>query len=341
MAVKKRKKQSLLDRMEKKFGKYAINDLIKYMLMIYLLGIVISFVSSITKIDIYNSFLSLDLDKILKGQVWRLFTFVLSSNFNMGGMGMIFTLFMTMIMIAFYFYMGNSLEAEWGAFRFNVYVISGVLAIMISSLATQAIFKALTGVDLGGELYKATGETEVSCIGLMILLAFATIHADEKILLYFIIPIKIKWLAIIMLAYKGYIIGAQGYKGIQALMEGDVVTAEAAIVLIVMMVFSLINFIVFFINFKNKNRTFNKMRKRNSKMKKFSVVNGGNKNIHKCSVCGKTEKDDESLEFRFCSRCEGNHEYCMEHLFTHEHIKKIVIDLNNSDKTKTDKTKDE
>jgi hypothetical protein len=43
---------------------------------------------------------------------------------------------------------------------------------------------------------------------------------------------------------------------------------------------------------------------------------------HKCAVCGRTELDDENLEFRFCSRCDGNYEYCMEHLFTHEHIHK-------------------
>ena len=43
---------------------------------------------------------------------------------------------------------------------------------------------------------------------------------------------------------------------------------------------------------------------------------------HKCAVCGRTELDDDSLEFRFCSKCDGNYEYCSEHLYTHEHVKK-------------------
>ena len=45
---------------------------------------------------------------------------------------------------------------------------------------------------------------------------------------------------------------------------------------------------------------------------------------HKCAICGRTELDDETLEFRYCSKCEGNYEYCSEHLFTHEHVRRIV-----------------
>ena len=45
---------------------------------------------------------------------------------------------------------------------------------------------------------------------------------------------------------------------------------------------------------------------------------------HKCAICGRTELDDENLEFRFCSKCEGDYEYCMDHLYTHEHVKRIV-----------------
>ena len=43
---------------------------------------------------------------------------------------------------------------------------------------------------------------------------------------------------------------------------------------------------------------------------------------HKCAICGRTEKDSPELEFRYCSKCEGNYEYCQDHLFTHEHVKK-------------------
>jgi len=327
MAVKKRKNQSLIDRMEKKFGKYAINNLMKYMLVIYLFGIMISFISMATGIDVYKSFLSLDLDAILHGQVWRIFTFVLSYDKGLGGTGGILEIFFMIITIAFYYYLGSALENTWGAFRFNLYIFSGVIAIMFSSLVTQAILNAILREPVGPGIYNFSGSSEVSCIGFMILLAFSTIYSEEKVLFWMIIPIKIKWLAFF----------AIGVKVVSFIKEAYTLDITISILGIVMMLVSLINFIVFFISYRKKNRTFAKRRKRNTKMKKFTVVNGGNNNVHKCSVCGKTEKDDDSLEFRYCSRCEGNHEYCMEHLFTHEHIKKIVIDLNKND----DKTKDE
>ena len=44
---------------------------------------------------------------------------------------------------------------------------------------------------------------------------------------------------------------------------------------------------------------------------------------HKCAICGRTELDDENLEFRYCSKCEGNFEYCMDHLYTHEHVRRV------------------
>ena len=56
-----------------------------------------------------------------------------------------------------------------------------------------------------------------------------------------------------------------------------------------------------------------------------TVTQFGGKNVitrHKCAVCGRTELDGDNLEFRFCSKCDGNYEYCMDHLFTHEHVTK-------------------
>lgn len=49
---------------------------------------------------------------------------------------------------------------------------------------------------------------------------------------------------------------------------------------------------------------------------------------HKCAICGRTELDDENLEFRYCSKCEGNYEYCSDHLYTHEHVRRIVPGAN-------------
>ena len=82
----------------------------------------------------------------------------------------------------------------------------------------------------------------------------------------------------------------------------------------------------------------------NAGVREGSVVNTvGNKKVitkHRCAVCGRTELDDDMLEFRFCSKCEGDYEYCMDHLYTHTHVKRepagsftsqITQDLKNED----------
>lgn len=43
--------------------------------------------------------------------------------------------------------------------------------------------------------------------------------------------------------------------------------------------------------------------------------------VHRCAICGRTELDDPNLEFRYCSKCEGNYEFCQDHLFLHIHAK--------------------
>jgi hypothetical protein len=48
----------------------------------------------------------------------------------------------------------------------------------------------------------------------------------------------------------------------------------------------------------------------------------GTDTVHRCAICGRTEKDGDMLEFRYCSKCEGGLEYCQDHLFSHVHVKK-------------------
>ena len=87
---------------------------------------------------------------------------------------------------------------------------------------------------------------------------------------------------------------------------------------------SLLNFIIFFLSTRNLNRyTPHEIHRRHqfkSQMKEPRPGSGITK--HKCAVCGRTELDDPTLEFRFCSKCEGNYEYCQDHLFTHQHIRR-------------------
>lgn len=90
---------------------------------------------------------------------------------------------------------------------------------------------------------------------------------------------------------------------------------------------SILNFIIFFLSSRNmKPYTPGQMKRKNDFKRKMrhaerpvnSYANGAK---HRCAVCGRTELDDPNLEFRYCSKCNGNYEYCQDHLFTHTHVK--------------------
>ena len=118
----------------------------------------------------------------------------------------------------------------------------------------------------------------------------------------FIIPIKVKWLGIVygaMLVFE--------------CLTGGMVTWFV-------IGSSLLNFVVFFLTSRNHIHMSPKQMKRRHDFKKQTHAPSGITK-HKCAICGRTEKDDPTLEFRFCSKCYGNYEYCQHHLYTHEHIK--------------------
>ena len=154
-------------------------------------------------------------------------------------------------------------------------------------------------------------------ISLSIFLAYALTYPDMKVLLYFVIPIKMKWMAIVYAALVVYDI-------VRYFMGGAWFMALPIIA-------SLLNFIIFFLGTRNLNRYNPKEIHRRNQFKramgesKTVPFPGGNKSgevtKHKCAVCGRTEKDDPNLEFRFCSKCNGNYEYCQDHLYTHIHKK--------------------
>lgn len=95
---------------------------------------------------------------------------------------------------------------------------------------------------------------------------------------------------------------------------------EATAVGRVAIVSSLLNFVIFFLTSRSHIHMSPKQIKRRVEFKQ-DIKRNTRGTRHKCAICGQTEEDDPSLEFRFCSKCSGNHEYCQNHLFTHTHIK--------------------
>lgn len=273
-----------LDKLERKFGRYAIHNLTMYLIGGYAVGYLFSF----TFPNIL-AWLTLEPAYILRGQVWRLVSWVL-----MPPSGGIFT---TIIMLLLYYQLGTALERTWGAFRYNVYIFSGILFTVLGAFVLALIL----GLDVVGY----GGFFSTYYINMSIFLAFAASYPNLELMLYFVLPIKIKWMAYVYVAYILY-----------ALAMGNWMTRTAIIA-------SLLNFILFFLSSRNLRPYTPKEQARKRKFKKqvrphMTYANGA---MHRCAVCGRTELDDPTLEFRFCSKCNGNYEYCQDHLFTHEHVK--------------------
>ncbi len=273
-----------LNKMERKFGKFAIQGLMKYIILFYVAGYLIEILAP----QAYG-FLTLEPFMIFHyGQVWRLVSWVLipppTGN-------IIFML----IMVVLYYQLGTALERTWGAFRFNVYIFGGMIFTVLGALLLYVIYGVNTPIPMGSSF-------STYYINMTIFLAFAVCYPDMRIMLWFIIPIKMKWMAGFYAALIIYSMVISSWGGRVAIIA------------------SILNFLIFFFSTRNYRSVSPKevYRKRTYHRQ---VQQPKNITRHKCAICGRTELDDPNLEFRFCSKCNGNYEYCQDHLFTHEHVK--------------------
>ena len=272
---------SFFNKLESKYGRYAIHNLMNYFMVLYVIGFVICLVPSSGGVGLYYMYLSLDVPMILRGQIWRLITFLMyppSTSIVFG-----------IIMIILYYQLGNILERVWGAFKFNFFMFMGVLMHIIAAFVLY--------FALGIPVYLTPDNLNLS-----IFLAFALTFPDMQFLIYFVIPIKAKYLA--------------AFYGILVLLNMVVGSLETRISIFL----SLFNFILFFLlTRKHKNANYWEAKRKREFMTATKVKPEG-ATRHRCAVCGRTELDSPDMEFRFCSKCKGNYEYCSEHLFTHKHV---------------------
>lgn len=301
-----------LYKLERKIGKYAIKNLTVYLLASYAIGYLTSWLSP----ELY-SFFSLSPALVMKGQVWRIFTWIFSVPQGFS----IFIIFMFM----FQYYIGTALENCWGSFRYNCYIFSGIFFMTLCSMVTYWI----TGINTSPSTYY---------INMASFLAFAVCFPDMQVLFMFIIPIKIKWLAIVDLIYMGYefisvgliptTLGNITLSKLKTLIEAGSINADMSIYYAyrqmiwatrICIIVSILNFIIFYFATRNYKRISPKEVKRKVIYKKEIKVSTGQPK-HKCAICGRTEKDDDELTFRYCSKCNGNFEFCQEHLYTHKHF---------------------
>jgi len=304
--------------MERRFGRYAVRDLSLKLVILYVIGYVLQF----TLPQVFT-FLTLDPNAVLHGQVWRLVSWLLippgSDN-----------LFFVLIMLFFYYSIGTSLERVWGKWKYNVFIFTGILLTIVSAFAWYALIMltgsaassaASYGIDTAAYIRAFSGAFSTYYINMSIFLAYALTFPEAQVLLMFIIPIKVKYLGILDAAFLLYEMVVYG---------GPSRFVIAA---------SLLNVALLWLRSGGWSRVSpSQIHRRNSFRRAVnrgsagvgsggawrgssSRGDGGAVPLHKCAICGRTSLQFPDLDFRYCSRCEGGVEYCSDHLFTHVHIR--------------------
>ena len=244
--------------------------------------------------DILYYYLMFDRELILQGQIWRLISYPLTYS---GG-----NIFFTAITLLCYYSLGQAMENIWGTFRFNLFYLSGVVM--------MDIYCMIFG-----------GYADVYYLNLSLFLSYATMFPNAQFLLFFIIPVKAWIFALLDLVLV--LSGLISYPFPHNLFS----------------VISLANYFLFFgkdvLNVipmswrANAARLFRKKPKQ-QKAKVVPFPKAGSYEAttasvkapytHRCTVCGRTDVSNPELEFRYCSRCQGYHCYCEDHISNHTHV---------------------
>lgn len=250
---------SVLNTLEKRFGRFAIPGLIRYVVALNALVFLLNLVS-----PSYVYVLSLDPAAIAAGQVWRLVTWI----FIPTTMSLLWIIFYLM----FTWWMGDLLESTWGAFRLNLYYLVGYLG----GTAAAMLF----GASFGNIALNAS-----------LLFAIGTLAPNLEILLFGILPLRLKWVALIS----------------AALFVIEAVTSDWGTRAAILIAFG--NYLLFFCPPFLRNAA--ERRENAIRRSKFKVMSYTPETLHKCEVCGRTEVSNPDLDFRVSS---DGHEYCTAHL---------------------------
>ncbi len=260
-----------LDKLEPRFGRFGLEGLMRYISMLML---TIFFLDRSGMLPYHM--LYLHRDAILDGEIWRLFTFLLipaSTNF-------LFLIFELSILVM----CADGLEARWGTFRLTAYYFIGATLTIVAALFVP-------GVQFGSHF-----------IYLSLFLGFATLYPDYEILFMFIIPLKMKFIAMLSAGLMLYRLAFAPWQ------------LKIAIIL------ALGNYLLFFAD--EAITVMRRNRRQAERSREFAAASAQRSDFrHKCAVCGKTEQSHPEVNFRYCTcpECgENGRAFCTEHLKEHK-----------------------
>ncbi len=278
-----RKLNRAIDRFCALHPRFGIPNLMRYVVFINIAFYILNIFAKGTL-----SFLMLDPAAVFRGEVWRLLTYALLP--DGGG-------FFLLLSLLFYYWMGTALERLWGTAKFNIYYFSGIILTSIGYLLVYLIDRTS---------YPVCGATYVNTA---LFFAYAFYNGDAIIHLFYIIPIRMKWLAWIEAGLYVFVICGNLAAGMYG---------HAALPLIAML-----NLFVYFSPAIHRRAQVEKAHHRTDAIQFRKAVREQQKQRgynHKCTVCGKTDTEYPNLQFRYCSKCKGYHCYCEEHIFNHTHF---------------------
>lgn len=249
-----------LDKLERRIGFIAIPGLIRAIVTLNVLVFILVYLNKG-----FDSYLALDIARIRAGEVWRLITYIFVPQMSHP--------LLVLIALWFLWFIGDGLERAWGPFRLTLYFLVGMIGTTAAALFSSSQFS--------NQMLFTT-----------LFFAFAHFYPDEVIYVFFILPLKIKWIAWV---YAGFLLLA-------------FVTESNSYRLA--LIAALGNYFIFF-----GPETIQKLRQRKEvsvRRKRFEIQSRSEEEpLHKCKTCGATELSDPNREFRVARDGE---EYCLEHL---------------------------
>jgi hypothetical protein len=260
----------ILDKLQRRYGRYAVPHVTE--------GLIVCQALTFFFYQTQPAFLAriaLVPQLVLQGEVWRLVTFLCMPPLVAWWLAILFW---------YMFYLtGTALENTWGTFRYNVYLLVGWLAtVAVSFLRPDA---AASAGFLQGSVF----------------LAFAQLFPDFEFLLFFVLPVKVKWLA--LLQWLGYL---------YLIIVGDMMTE-------LLVLASVCNFLLFF----GRDIWLRLKTGRRRMVQHAETARLANTPRHTCIVCGVTNLSDPQMSFRYCSKCAGAPCYCAAHIHAHQHVSSV------------------
>ena len=262
--------------------------------------------SQINNASALYSFLYFDKSAILRGEVWRLFTYILTYAPGMNP-------FFVLIGLYFFYNISRHVEATMGTLKFNIFYFSGVILMDVFAM----IFCPTQSMVIGQYIYTPEYFTAFYSgmalyLHLSIILMFTVTNPDAQFLIFFIIPVKAWLLALLDLALI-------------------VITIINNFPIFPQNLFPLVGLLNFLLFAGKDVRNLLPLKMRIAKKSKpvkqqptepiqFRSAPKAEDFYHKCTVCGRTDVSNPELEFRYCSRCNGYFCYCQDHINNHSHI---------------------